>query len=106
MKFIPFLLLAGAALLSACHSVAVTSNRYTQFRVTNQRGELIADWVVEGTYRRVGSGYDIKAVERKSGPPLSQTTRYPNGWRTFIDGPHIIRWSCGKPHWLYKLDGY
>ena len=44
--------------------------------------------------------------ERTSPEPGAQTTRYPNGWYTIVNGPHIVRWACGKPFWLYQLDGY
>ena len=83
-----------------------TTKRYTKFRVTNYRGELVADWTAEGSIRKVDNGYRIKAIERTSAPPHSETTRYPNGWITTVDGPHIVRWECGKPFWLYQLDGY
>jgi hypothetical protein len=105
VKSFRFLLPAAVLALSACQALPLYSSAYTHFRVTNYRGDLIADWVAEGSYRRFGDAYEIKAVERTSGPPLSQTTRYPNGWRTVINGPHIIRTPTGKPYWLYRIDG-
>lgn len=98
MRFLRLLPIAAALLLSACQT-------YTKFRVTNYRGDLIAEWIAEGDVDRVGPGYKIKAVERTSGPPLSQTTYYPNGWRTTVAGPHIVRWRTSKPEWLRELDG-
>ena len=100
MKLTRFLLGACAFSLLACQT------QYTKFRVTNYRSELVADWIAEGGYRKAGTGYRIKAVERTSGPPYMQRSRYPNGWNTTIDGPHIVYWRCGKPLWLYELEGY
>lgn len=97
-----FRVLAILALL--CFAGCQTTRTYTKFRVTNYRGELVADWIAEGPFRRVDNGYQVKAVERTSGPPYSRTIRYPNGWRTHIDGPHIVYWECGKPFWLFELD--
>jgi len=87
-----------------CFAGCQTTTEYTKFRVTNYRGELIADWVAEGPFRHVENGYHITAVQRTSGPPYSRTMRYPNGWHTRVDGPHIVFWQCGKPLWLYELD--
>ncbi len=92
-------LLAAALLLTGCQT-------YTKLRVTNYRGDLVADWVAEGHVSKRGPVYKIKAVERTSPPPYSQTTHYPNGWQTTVAGPNIVRWNCGKPFWLYQLDGY
>jgi hypothetical protein len=74
--------------------------------VTNYRGELVADWIAEGPIRKMDNGFHIKAVQRTSAGPGAQTTRYPNGWYTFVNGPHIVYWDCGKPLWLYRFEGY
>jgi hypothetical protein len=97
-----FLLLAVLALNAGCasHSRA----RYTTLRVTNHRGEFIAEWVARGPVRRTEHGYRITAVERQSGAPHSQLVKYPDGWSTTVTGPHILRWRCGQPHWLYVLE--
>ncbi len=100
--FRPLIVLASVWAVIGCQ----TPMHYTKFRVTNYRGELVADWTAEGAIRKVDNGYRIKAVERTSAPPHAETTRYPNGWMTIVDGPHIVRWECGKPFWLYQLDGY
>jgi hypothetical protein len=92
-------------LVFLCLAGCQTTAKYTKFRVTNYRGELVADWIAEGSFRKVDKGYQIKAIERTSGPPFSRTIHYPNGWRTVIDGPHIVYWQCGKPFWLYAIDG-
>jgi hypothetical protein len=72
--------------------------------VTNHRGEFIAEWVARGPVRRTEHGYRITAVERQSGAPHSQLVKYPDGWSTTVTGPHILRWRCGQPHWLYVLE--
>jgi len=100
-RFRFFMPLVAALAMTACE----TAPYYTKFRVTNVRGELIADWTAEGPFRKIESGYRIKAIERTSAPPRAQITRYPNGWNTIIDGPHIVHQECGKPYWLYQLDG-
>jgi hypothetical protein len=102
MNFFRVIMLVVVLASAGCE----TSRRYTKFRVTNYRGELVADWIAEGNYRKVDNGFRIKAIERTSGPPHSLTTRYPNGWNTHIEGPHIVYWQCGKPWWLYQLDGF
>jgi hypothetical protein len=94
--------------VAGCHTAADTTSatQYMKLRVTNYRGELVADWIAEGPVQKTDNGYRIKAIERTSPPPGAETTRYPNGWNTFVNGPHIVRWPCGKPLWLYQLDGY
>ena len=75
---------------------------YTDLRVTNPRGELIADWVARGYIWHIEEGYRITAVERTDGPPYGKTTRYPDGWRTTVVGPYVHRTPCAKPAWLDK----
>ena len=64
VKSLRFSLVVGLAVLTGCQSLPFTAPHYTHFRVTNYRGELIADWTAEGDYGRVGPAYKIKAVER------------------------------------------
>ena len=68
MKFLRFFLPLCAVALGACQSMPYSTGIYTKFRVTNYRGDLVADWIAEGPYHAVGDGYEIKAVERTSGP--------------------------------------
>ena len=103
--FLRLCLLFAALASAACQTSTSRNARYTKFRVTNYRGELVADWIAEGRFRKVDNGFRIKAVERTSAPPFVQHMRYPNGWNTTVDGPHIVYWNCGKPLWLYELDG-
>ena len=91
---LPLFLLVAAALLTGCET-------YTKFRVTNYRDEVVAEWIARGHIARVGNGYRITAVERISGPPYRTITCYPDGWRTTVDGPHIVYARCGKPYCLY-----
>lgn len=95
--------LAAATLLAGCLS---THPRYTRLRVTNPRGELIADWVAVGPITRVENGYRTTAVERTSGPPYSTLTRYPDGWPTTAVGPNISHWHCPAPDWLQEFESY
>lgn len=92
-------LLAAALLLTGC------ANSFTRFRVSNYRDEIIAEWVARGRVQPIERGYRITAVERISGPPYRTLTRYPDGWRTNVVGPHIWRWRCPKPLWLAELEG-
>ena len=93
-----------ALLLGACCSVPFFSGNYTKFRATDPRGNLVAEWIAEGSFKSVAGGFSIKAVERTSGPPLSQNTHYPNGWQTTVACPNIVYYRCGKPLWLYQID--
>jgi hypothetical protein len=77
---------------------------YTQLRVTNPRGELIANWVAHGWAWPVEGGYRITAVERTNGSPYSRTTRYPDGWRTTVVGPYIHKSECARPAWMDQTD--
>lgn len=95
-----FALLAVLTLLTGCQTA-----KYSKLRVTNHRGEFISEWVARGKVTATDRGYLITAVERHSAPPLPVTTYYPDGWRTNVVGPHILRWRCPKPLWLAELDG-
>ncbi len=98
---LPRLLLLPAllTLLAGCQ------NSFTKFEVTNHRDQFIAEWVARGSVIPIERGYRITAIERRSGPPYSTLTRYPDGWRTTVVGPHIRRWSCPKPAWLAEREG-
>ena len=100
MKLPRLLLLLAALTLSA----GCGSGRYTKLRVTNHRGEILAEWVARGCILPSEQGYRITAVERLSGPPHPVLSRYPDGWHTSVTGPHILHWRCGKPLWLYELE--
>ncbi len=94
VKFLPLLALA---FLTGCQT-------YTKLSVTDHQGDRIADWIAEGSVKKVDQGYAIKAVERHSGPPNEVVNKYPNGWRTTVVGPNIVRQSVDKPAWLFDLD--
>ncbi len=100
MTFPRLLLLLAALVFTA----GCASERFTKLRVTNHRGEVLAEWVARGYVLRSEQGYRITAVERLSGPPHPILSRYPDGWRTTVAGPHILRWRCGEPYWLYELE--
>lgn len=91
----PACFLAGVLpLIVGCES------EYTQLRVTNPRGEVIADWVARGHVGQTETGYCITALQRTDGYPYPITARYPDGWRVTVVGPNIHRWPCAKPAWL------
>jgi hypothetical protein len=89
-----------AWLLLTLPFLAGCETTYTRLRVTNPRGELIADWVARGYVWRTEEGYRITALERTDGRPYPKTTYYPDGWRTTVVGPYVRRWRCAKPGWL------
>jgi hypothetical protein len=80
--------------------------KYYRVRVTDPRGGLIADYIAEGCVHRNERGYHFHAVERTSQQPYQKTIRYPRG--RFIDaaGPNIVVTRCGKPLWLFQMEGY
>ncbi len=99
------------ALFAGCEAPAVISHpwpkTYRLVRVSNPRGELIADWIAVGSVNRAeGNSYRFKAVERISAPPNSEDIHYPEGRLVTIYGPTMIVSRCGKPQWLYEFDGY
>ena len=100
MKFFRLLPLLAALVFTA----GCASERFTKLRVTNHRGEVLAEWVARGYVLRSEQGDRITAVERLSGPPHPILSRYPDGWHTTVTGPHILRWRSGKPFWLYALE--
>ena len=93
-------LLPHAWLLIALPLLAGCQTQYTRLRITNPRGELIADWVARGPIWHVEDGLRITAVERTEGRPYPLTARYPDGWPTVVVGKNIHRWPCAKPAWL------
>ncbi len=99
-----FALLAALAALVLVTGCETYSGHFTKLRVTDQQGDLIAEWVAKGYVLPVDKGYRITAVERLSAPPHAILSKYPEGWRTTVTGPHILRWQCGKPYWLYELE--
>lgn len=88
-----------ACLLPACASHQ-TSPQFTALRVSNQRGEMLAEYVARGPVWSVEGGYRIHAIERRSPPPFPQFNKYPYGWDTTVLGPRIHTWPVGKPYWL------
>ena len=92
-------LLAAALLFAGC------ANSFTRLRVSNHRDEIIAEWIARGYVQRIERGFRITAVERFSGPPYRTLSRYPDGWKTNVVGPHIWKWGCPKPLWLAELEG-
>lgn len=102
MKY--FLLLA-LALLAGCEATSPDGKiRYTRLSVTDPSGDRIAEWIAEGRVKKTEQGYDIQAIERRSGPPFPLTTRYPNRRPASVVGTHIILEEIDKPDWLGKLD--
>lgn len=99
-------LLVALPLVTGCECFSFSHPDYTHLRVTNPRGEVIADWVAKGRVCRVDEGYRILALERTDGPPSRGTVRYPDGWRVTVVGPYIHQWPCDKPLWFEIGQGY
>ena len=99
---LPLLLLPGCV---STRRYVGYDKAYYRVRVTNPRGELIADYIAQGEVKRTELGYVFKAVERTSAPPYMMTMRYPRGRRIEVAGPNIIVTPSGKPAWLYRMDG-
>ena len=95
VKFLPLL---AFVFLTGCQT-------YTKLTVSDYHGDRVADWIAEGSVKKVEQGYAIKAVERHSGPPNEVVNHYPNGWRTTVVGANIIRQRVDKPEWLAEFDG-
>ena len=110
-RLLPLLLLVAVTVLPGC-AVSYTSNVFTRnrpyrkVRITDLQGHLIADWIAEGNVWSYGKGYRFKAVERLSGPPYLILNRYPQGRNVIVDGPNIVVFPCGKPRWLYDIEGF
>jgi len=103
-RLLPVLLaIACAGLLPACAS-RQTSPKFTALRVSNYRGEMLAEYVARGPVWSVEGGYKIHAVERRSPPPYPQFNKFPYGWDTTVLGPRIHTWPTAKPHWLAEWE--
>jgi hypothetical protein len=79
--------------------------KYTKLTVTDVDGSFIAEWIAEGKVSKSDEGYDVTAVERRSGPPFPTYNRYPNGRATTVAGPNIVLETVPKPDWLHRMDG-
>ncbi len=97
------LVVCSALLLPGCAS-PTTSTKYTAIRVSTYRGETLAEYVARGPISPVEGGYRIHAVERRSGAPFSQLSKYPYGWDTTVIGPRIHYWRVWKPGWLAEWE--
>jgi hypothetical protein len=111
VKFSRLLLLSLAVLLLAsCASYFERSNapyrKYYRVRVTNVRGEIVADWVAEGRVAKTERGYAFRAVERTSAPPFMTNTRFPHGRKVSIGGANIVVTPADKPYWLFEMDRF
>ena len=107
--FRSLLLLALAVLSTGCVTPlgrSKISQHYRRITVTDYNGALVAEWIAEGNVPRRGDGYRFKAVQRTSAPPYVTTSHFPQGRKVAISGPHITVAPCGKPDWLYELDGF
>jgi hypothetical protein len=97
-------------LCAGCAATPLGRNAYPQnyrkITVTNLRGELVAEWIAEGNVWRRGGGYRFVAVQRITAPPFITNNHYPQGRKVLVTGPHITVAPCGKPGWLYVLDGF
>lgn len=79
--------------------------KYTKFTVTDPTGDMISEWIAEGNFKKSATGYEIRAVERRTAPPDPTTNQYPNGRQASVAGPNIVLQDVAKPAWLKKLDG-
>jgi hypothetical protein len=95
--------LLAISFLSGC--CGVFHPTYTELRVTDPEGKLIADWVARGYIWKIEEGWRVNAVQRTDGPPNRKTTHYPDGWRTTVVGPYVRHWHCEKPAWLDECNG-
>jgi hypothetical protein len=80
--------------------------KYKLVRVTNPRGELIADWIAQGGVWQTERGYRFRAIERTTGYPIVLTTQYPHGRRVEVGGPNIVVSPVRKPLWLAEREGH
>ncbi len=102
-----FLLLAVTAPLQGCAFLysLERERRYSLVRVSDIEGHTTAEWIAEGFVSQTNLGYQFRAVERVSGPPLRQEIHYPLRRRVEIGGVNIVVSRCGKPRWLYEMEG-
>ena len=102
---VKYLSLLAFSLLAGCATPEPTGpTQYTKLSVTDAEGDPVAEWIAEGPTTKTEQGYDIKAVERRTGPPDRIEKRYPNGRDTTVVGPNIILEKIEKPAWLKELD--
>jgi hypothetical protein len=104
---VKYLLLLCLILLTGCETTKHSGKvEYTKLTVTDVSGDLISEWLAEGKVTKVEQGYEINAVERRSGPPYPTTSHYPNGRKATVVGPNIVLEVVDKPAWLHQLDGW
>ena len=102
MKYLSFL---AFAFLAGCETPQHSNHHeYTKLIVTDATGDPIAEWIAEGRVHKTDQGYDIRAVERHTGPPDPIRMQYPNGRNATVVGPNIVLEKVEKPGWLQKLD--
>ena len=110
MKFLrPLIPLLAVLLCAGCVTPlgrSKLSQNYRKITVTDYTGNLVAEWVAEGNVWRRGAGYRFNAVQRISAPPFVTTSHFPQGRKVLVTGPHITVGPCGKPDWLYEIDGF
>jgi hypothetical protein len=87
-------------LLPAC----APSEKFTRLRVSDYRGETLAEYTARGGIRPVEGGYRIMAVERISGHPYPTLSKYPLGWHAVVLGPRVSHWRVEKPAWLAERE--
>lgn len=107
----PLFLLLFFTLFAGCESAPIVLHPwhkgYRRVRVTNPRGELVTDWIAVGkVWRTAANTYHFRAVERDTAPPYSQEIHYPDARPVEVNGANILVTPCGKPLWLYDLEGY
>ena len=109
---VKYFLLLAFALLAACENTRTRkepdadgdSRKYTKLSVTDPSGDLISEWIAEGSVKKSDQGYTIKAVERRTPGPYPTDSQYPNGRVSTVVGPNIVLEDIKKPDWLKKLD--
>ena len=110
MKFLrPLVVVLAVLLFAGCVTPLGRSkvrHHYRKVTVTDYRGNLVAEWIAEGKVLRRGAGYRFVAVQRITAPPFVTNSHFPQGRKMLIDGPHITVAPCGKPEWLYEIDGF
>ena len=109
---VKYFLLLAFALLASCENTRTRkepdadgdSRKYTKLSVTDPSGDLISEWIAEGSVKKSDQGYTIKAVERRTPGPYPTDSQYPNGRVSTVVGPNIVLEDIEKPDWLKKLD--
>ena len=109
---VKYFLLLAFALLAGCENTRTRkepdadgdSRKYTKLSVTDPSGDLISEWIAEGSVKKSDQGYTIKAVERRTPGPYPTDSQYPNGRVSSVVGPNIVLEDVEKPDWLKKLD--